>query len=143
MPFTFLDHIATADIAFKAWGRTLDELFKAASEATMQVMVEDLSHIERRDTRTIRIHETSLELLLFQFLQEFIFYKDAECLLLKVETLQLQSANEEFHLEALLVGEPLDPARHLLNVDIKAVTFHRFGVVQSGDGWEATVVLDI
>jgi SHS2 domain-containing protein len=109
----------------------------------MQVMVEDLSHIQPRENRMIRIRETSLEFLLFQFLQEFIFYKDAECLLLKVDALQLQSDKEEFQLNALLVGEPLDPSRHLLNVDIKAVTFHRFRVAQSSEGWEATVVLDI
>ncbi|MGO9315027.1 MAG: archease [Syntrophobacteraceae bacterium] len=34
MPFEFHDEIATADVAFEAWGQTIEEMFIAAAEAT-------------------------------------------------------------------------------------------------------------
>jgi SHS2 domain-containing protein len=40
-------------------------------------------------------------------------------------------------------GESTDPAKHPLNVDVKAVTMHRFAIDQTPQGWQATVVLDI
>ncbi|MBD0304867.1 MAG: archease, partial [Tolypothrix sp. T3-bin4] len=33
MPYEFLDDVATADIAFRAWGKDLEELFIAAGDA--------------------------------------------------------------------------------------------------------------
>jgi SHS2 domain-containing protein len=46
-------------------------------------------------------------------------------------------------LEAEARGEPLDPARHRLLADVKAVTLHRLRVERTVRGWEASVVLDI
>ena len=34
MPFEFHDEIATTDVAFEAWGQTIEEMFIAAAEAT-------------------------------------------------------------------------------------------------------------
>ncbi|NTU48413.1 MAG: archease, partial [Syntrophobacteraceae bacterium] len=45
MPYEFLDDIATADVAFQAWGKTLEEMFVSACEATINVMVSDLASI--------------------------------------------------------------------------------------------------
>ena len=33
MPYEFLEDVATADIAFRAWGETLEETFVAAATA--------------------------------------------------------------------------------------------------------------
>ncbi len=41
MPYQFVDEIATADIAFEAWGEDLEEMLAAAADATMNVMVSD------------------------------------------------------------------------------------------------------
>ena len=48
-----------------------------------------------------------------------------------------------YHLTAEATGEKLNPLRHELLVDVKAVTLHRFTVKQTPEGWEATVILDI
>ena len=45
MPYRYLEDIATADVAFEARGKDLAELFMAAAEATMNVMVADLDSI--------------------------------------------------------------------------------------------------
>lgn len=42
-----------------------------------------------------------------------------------------------------LLGEPYDEARHQIDTEVKAVTYHALQVVQTADGWEATVVFDL
>ena len=43
-------------------------------------------------------------------------------------------------LHATAIGEQLDPQRHQMRVDVKAVTLHRFRVEQTEQGWEAFVI---
>jgi SHS2 domain-containing protein len=143
MPYAYADDIAIADLAFRAWGPTVEEAFLAAAEATMHAMVEDLDTIAPRVQRTFELHEEQLDLLLLQFLQELLFYKDAQRLLLRVYEVQITAHDQGFTLQARAVGEPLDPARHALGADVKGVTLHRLQVVQTPNGWEATVVLDV
>ncbi len=85
MPYRYLEDIATADVAFEAWGDTLEEMFVAAADATMNVMVSDLDTIARVEYRTLQATAEELDMLLFELLQELIFYKDAERLLLRVD----------------------------------------------------------
>lgn len=89
MPFKYLEDIATADVAFEAWGRTLPEMFVAAADATMNAMVVDLETIEPKEVREVQLESESLDMLLFQLLQELIFYKDAERLLLRVARVEV------------------------------------------------------
>ena len=142
MPYRYLDDIATADVAFLATGTSLEELFSAAGDALMNVMVADLAAILRRDTVTVDLEETDLDLLLFSFLQELIFYKDARQLLLRTSRIAITEVDGT-HLRAILSGERIDPLRHKLDVDVKAVTLYRFRVEKVGVGWEAQVILDI
>ncbi|NSW85537.1 MAG: archease [Syntrophobacteraceae bacterium] len=143
MPFEYLDDIATADVAFHAWGESLEETFKAAAEATMNVMVGDLSTIDEVDHRSIRVEADAVDMLLFELLQELIYYKDAEKLLLRIDGLKIEQSNGLYTLTADARGEELDPGKHDLVVDVKAVTLHRFAVEETPGGWRATVILDI
>lgn len=143
MPYQYLDHIATADVAFEAWGGTREEMFVAAADAAMNVMVGDLDTITAQTKRIIELQDDDIELLLFQFLQEFLFYKDAEQLLLRTEKLEIAISEGKFHLRAEAVGETLDPDKHDLVVDVKAVTMHHFSVAESNGRWLASVILDI
>ncbi|HLO27466.1 MAG TPA: archease [Geobacteraceae bacterium] len=143
MPYRYLEDIAIADVAFEAWGATAEEMFTAAADALMNVMVDDLSSIRRVEELDLRLEEADPEFLLFDFLNELVFYKDARRLLLRVSSLAIERHDELFFLRASLYGEEADRARHALNADVKAVTFHRFRVEETGEGWRATVVLDI
>ena len=53
MPYRYLEDIATADVAFEAWGDTLEEMFVAAADATMNVMVSDLDTIAPVEKRPL------------------------------------------------------------------------------------------
>jgi SHS2 domain-containing protein len=143
MPYEFVDELTVADIAFRAWGRDLEETFVSAADAVMNTMVEDLDAIQPHDTRLLSLEHEALDLLLFNFLQELVYYKDAEQLLLRVQHLRIVEDSQPYTLHATAVGEPIDPDRHRMRVDVKAVTLHRFSLIQTERDWEATVILDI
>jgi SHS2 domain-containing protein len=143
MPFTFLEEIAIADIAFEAWGRDLQETFLAAADATMNVMVEELDSVRPLEARDIRLQNEALDMLLFDLLQEVIYYKDAETLMLRIRELDIREENGRYVLEAKASGEKLDPDRHRTRVDVKAVTLYRFELKKMEEGWKALVILDI
>ncbi len=143
MPYDFIDDIATADVAFKAWGGTIEEMFVSAADATMNVMVSNLDAVQRREKRELEVSSDAVDMLLFDLLQEIIYYKDAEQLLLRVEDVRISYADGLYRLNATGFGEELDPDKHDLIVDVKAVTLHKFNVEQTHRGWEAMVILDI
>jgi SHS2 domain-containing protein len=143
MPYKFLEEIGTADIAFEAVGRDLPELFKEAADATMNVMIDNLDAIEPRETRNIELSNEKIDMLLFDFLQELIYFKDAERLLLRTREVRIDERDQKCFLKAEAAGEPLDAARHHQRADVKAVTLHDFSVEKEDGCWKARVLLDI
>jgi SHS2 domain-containing protein len=143
MPYKFLEEIGIADIAFEAVGRDLPELFKEAADATTNVMIDNLDAIQPREMRHIELSNDQIDMLLFDFLQELIYLKDAERLLLRVREAQLQEKDQKYFLNAKAAGEPLDAARHHQRADVKAVTLHDFSVKKEDGAWKARVLLDI
>ena len=143
MPFKFLEEMATADIAFEAWGKDLEETFISAADATMNVMVEELNSIQPRERREFRLENDEMDLLLFDLLQELIYYKDSEKLMLRVHQARVKGNSKPYVLEAVALGEKLDPERHHPRVDVKAVTLHHFCLEKTEGGWKALVILDI
>lgn len=144
MPYTFLEDASTADVAFEAYGKTLSELFESAGMALADTMVEDAGKLKRTTTKVIGIDAPDIELLLFNFLQELIFYKDAELLLFGGFRFDaLESSGGEWRLHAEAYGEEIDPEKHDLIVDVKAVALYHFSVEETAEGWRATVILDV
>jgi SHS2 domain-containing protein len=143
MPYEFVDELTVADLAFRAWGHDAEETFIAAADAVMNAMVEDLESIQPQDTRLLNVEHEALDLLLFNLLQELVYYKDAEQMLLRVQQLSIADDRQPYTLQATAVGERIDPDRHHMRVDVKAVTLHHFALTQTESGWEATVILDI
>lgn len=143
MPFRFNDQISTADVAFEAWGSTLEELFISSAAALLRTMSDTPQEVARRQELTIRLEHEELDLLLFSFLQELIFYKDARRLLLHADTVDIAGKPGAYSLVAHVSGELIDTARHHLLVDVKAVTLHHLRVVFRDKLWMGIVVLDV
>ena len=143
MPYRYLEEIGTADIAFEATGRDLPELFRDAADATMNVMIDNIDAIQPSETRRMELSNDKLDMLLFDLLQELIFLKDAERLLLRIRKLHINEKDEKYFLRAIAEGEPLDAERHHQRADVKAVTLHDFSVVREKRGWKSRVLLDI
>src|SRR6185295_1156008 len=98
MPYHYLEEIGTADIAFEATGRDLPELFRAAADATVNVMIDNIDAIHPVETRQIELSNDKLDMLLFDFLQELIFLKDAERLLLRMRQMEIEEKDEKLFL---------------------------------------------
>ena len=143
LPYRYLEEIATADVAFEARGATLEETFLAAADATLNTMVEEIGTVAPRVHREISIAAAALDLLLFELLQELVYHKDAGRLLLRVRDLRIEETGAGYRLRAQGWGEAIDPHRHGLLADVKAVTLHRLAVERTPDGWRAVVVLDV
>ena len=143
MPFRFPEEIATADVVFEAWGETRGELFAASAAALLRTMAAAPEQVERRETLEIVLEHDELDLLLFSFLQELIFYKDARRLLLHADSVGIEERSTGYHLEARVAGERLDAGRHKPQVDVKAVTLHHLRVACEDGLWKCMVELDV
>jgi SHS2 domain-containing protein len=143
MPYQYRGDIAHADVAFDAWAGTLEDLFRDAARATVQVMAENLEGIRAAQTVELKLSQENEEMLLFDFLNELIFYKDARRLLLLPAELTISRGDGGVELRGTLQGEEIDPIRHEMSTDVKAVTMLRYAVKKTGEGWQATVVLDV
>jgi len=143
MPYHYLEEFGTADIAFEAIGRDLAELFRDAADATTNVMIDNIAAIQPRETHDIELSNEKLDMLLFDLLQELIFLKDANRLLLRLREVQVAEKHRSYFVKATAEGEPLDAQRHHQRADVKAVTLHDFSVERTDGGWKARVLLDI
>ncbi len=143
MPFKFIEGVAIADVAFEATGQSAEEMFISAGEALMNTQVKDLDSISATVKREFTLEKKDLETLLHAFLQELIYYKDADLLLFRDYKLKIEKSGNGLGLTASLAGEPINPKKHELLVDVKAVSWHMFKVAHDSDGWKAFVILDV
>jgi SHS2 domain-containing protein len=141
--YEFLEDAPTADVGFTAWGNTLDECFQAAAETTLASTVADPASVKSSERRAAHVEHDDRELALLRFLEELIFHKDAEGLFLHATRVKVEQRDGRWTIDAMLEGEPIDPALHERTGDVKAVTVHRLCVEPIDSGWRATVVLDV
>jgi SHS2 domain-containing protein len=133
---------ATSDLAFEASGASLGEVFHAAAEALAAATVERTDAVRPLVARKVQLKDHDLELLLLRFLNELIYLRDAQGLVLRPVRVVCREGSE-IELEADLAGEPLDAARHELACDVKAATAHRLELCRVEGGWRASVTLDV
>lgn len=141
MRYKFIEGLTVADVAFEAYGKTLGELFENAALATMEVMIK-LDTISGKIKKVIKLEDGNIENLLFRFLEELIFLKDADYMLFDKFKINIKE-NKKFVLKADIYGEKIDIKRHELKVDVKAVTWHKFQIKKDKRGWKARIILDI
>lgn len=148
MPYTYLEDRSIADAAFKAWGRTLEELFKSCADALLAVMVSNPDHIQPAEEKIIQLEADSIELLLHNFLQEILYFKDAHQLFLKIKEIKIEMVEDStarftWSLSVKLAGESIELHEEDLLADVKGITFHDFSVEKKNNLWEAIVVVDV
>lgn len=133
-----------ADIAFEAVGDSPSELFVAAAQAVMEILA-DPTTVSTTWHRTIDQEDEELGDLLFDWLSEMVYLKDAEGVVFNRVTAAVHHdpARRCWHLHGEFVGETIDPKRHVLRSDVKAVTKHQYEIHEGGGEWKARVVLDI
>ncbi|HWR54164.1 MAG TPA: archease [Bryobacteraceae bacterium] len=135
--FEVLEH--TADIGFRARGRTIEETFEAAAAALVSIAMET-DAIEPRETYPIDAVGEDREALLVNFLNEVLWLHDGRRIALQRFRV-LSLTGESVRAEA--DGEPFDAARHAAKVIVKAVTYHQLRIGNDKSGWWCEVYLDI
>ena len=137
IPFEILDH--PADIGFRAFGRTLPELFENAALAMLSIRAE-VEDAEPRQESLIAATGADFESLLVNFLSEVLYLVDGERI--AFHRIRVDSLSET-SIAAVGLGEPHNPARHRVKLIVKAVTWHQLRIEQTAGGWSAQVYLDI
>jgi len=137
--YKFLEGISVADLAFEATGKDLNALFENAALAMLESQAV-LETISPKVTKKVVLENKDIGQLLFDFLNEIIYFKDAEQLIFKTVKVAI---TDSYKLVAELKGEKIDLKKHRLGNDLKAVTMHKFKVEQAKTGWKCQVVIDI
>jgi SHS2 domain-containing protein len=141
--FETIENITRADIAYRISGKDLTELFVSGAKTLLSAMVDNPDSISPGIKKNIKLRERDLEWLFFNFLQELIFLKDAESLLLVPEKIEISQAKHGYYCKGSMAGEKIEAGKHHLKVDVKAVTMHKYKLTNHDGIWVATVVLDV
>jgi SHS2 domain-containing protein len=129
----------TADLGLRIRAANLDELFVDAARALFATIVDDLDSVRAMQQLEVTITGSEREYLLFDWLNELLFRWDSEHLLFS----RFEVHVHEDGLKGAAWGEPLDPSRHILGHEVKAITYHGLCVEETSDGWLAEVIVDI
>jgi SHS2 domain-containing protein len=135
--FELFDH--TADVGLRIRAADLDALFADAARAMFSVMAGNLDAVRPTEEVRITLAADDLDALLRDWLGELLYTFHVRKLVFSDFTVSVS----ERGLKGVARGEPMDAARHQLDVEIKAVTWHGLKVERTGDGWLAEVIVDI
>lgn len=144
--FETFDH--TADIGIRGWGKDIRELFEEMAKALFSVIV-DLGTVDCKKTVTVTVKckdvkpyapDAAYEDLLLAWLKELLFIFETKRLVFSDFSVT-EITSESLTAEGK--GELLDPARHSLGREVKAVTLHQFKIEQTASGYFAEAILDI
>ncbi len=135
--FEILDH--TADIGLVVYGENLRALFENAGEAFFH-LITDLRKVRLRVERKVVIEGESLDRLMVDWLGQLLYLHDVENLLFR--EFKVESVGEG-GLRAIAKGESFQEGVHVINTEVKAVTYHRIEVRQEKGRWRAQVILDL
>lgn len=133
--FELLPH--TADIKIRAYGKTLEELFRNA----MHGMFESCAPLRQSSTehrkRSIAVQSAELKLLLVDFLSDCLYLSDVHDEVYDTAVFDILTETE---VRGTVYGTPIAGFDH---VEIKAVTYHDLSIEQVDGMWQATFVCDI
>jgi SHS2 domain-containing protein len=140
--YRVLDDIAVADLAFEADGDSVEDLFRGATQALIEAMANPVT-VRGTWERTIRRVESDTAALLFDWLSDLVYWKDAAGVVYREVRLTLTRQADEWELQATLLGAPVDPSTQELRADVKGVTKHLYALTEAGGRWTVRVVLDV
>jgi len=136
--FEYLEH--TADVMFRAYGETEEELLSNAASALFKTMVDPAS-IAAVKKWTVELEGSDLDDLAYQWLSEIIFLFETESAVFSTFSVRLEQ-NGKMKLYGEIGGERIDLGRHAFENEVKAVTRHKFGI-KKNQLWCIQVVLDV
>jgi SHS2 domain-containing protein len=140
MPYDYFPH--TGDIGIRVWGGSVEEVMRSAALAFTDAVV-DAASVREVETVEVSCRARAPDLLLHEFLSELLYQFDARGRLVRDADVAVTRGEDGWRLEARTRGEQLDAARHRPKALVKGVTYHALTVVETREGWQGTVILDI
>ena len=139
-PYEYLEH--TADVKFRAYGHSLEEMLSNAALALFNSMI-DTKSVQAKETWKVEQSAPEIEQLAYDWLSELIFLFETEFAVFSQFDIRLhQDQDGQWSLQATIGGEKIDHGRHAFDNEVKAVTLHEFEVKKNGL-WCIQVVLDV
>jgi len=142
MDYEIIDNITSADIAVAVTGENLNELFMKGGIALVSEMTDDPGKIMEKEIRSGSLSHHELDLLFFQFLNEILFYKDAEGVILKPINVEIESEGGVYICRYLFSGELINKSLCGFRVDIKGVSLHHLKIEKIVEGFKGVAVFD-
>jgi SHS2 domain-containing protein len=139
MPRRYEQFGTTADVGVRSFGRDLKEAFINQAAGMFSIMV-DMRGVRARRSFTVEAAGVDDARLLASFLEELLFVYETEGIFLKEFRIK---ELKKGRLKATALGEEIDPMRHVLKTQVKAVTYHLLEVKKSRGGVMTKVVYDI
>ena len=141
MSYKYLDH--GADIGLEVHGDKLEDLFSEAGKALFSLMV-DLNQIKSKKKMKLSLTGSSLEDLLYEWLSELLSTSNLQGRVYgEFSELKIEEDDSGFGLEATARGERVDPRRHNLGTEVKAVTYQGLEIDEDESGWGCRYVVDV
>lgn len=135
--FEVFDH--TADIGLHVRAPDFATLLAEAARGMFTLIAEDLAPFRVTVEDDVAIAGTDRAYLLLDWLDDLLFRFETRRIVFVEFDVRVTDAG----LVARIGGEPVDPARHRLGREVKAVTYHELQVRDTAGGVEATVIFDI
>lgn len=132
----FVEH--TADILLHAEADNLPDLFAEAAIGLFNI-ISDVRSVGTSRSFDLRTEADTIEDLLHDWLSELLFLHETEDVLLSRFRVKLK----DNALEARAAGEVINPQKHSLKTQVKAVTYHMLSVREENGLWSAEVLFDV
>ncbi|CAB3288138.1 Protein archease [Methanocaldococcus lauensis] len=132
----------TADMGIIAKGKSLEDAFKEAAKGLFHIMV-DIDKVDKKEKIEFEVSGENLEELLYNFLNELIFYSDVENLVFSDFDMKIEKNNNEYRLKCIAYGEKINKEKHNIKEEVKAVTYHKMEVKKEGDMWIIKYIVDL
>ena len=126
MSYKFLDHATDAIIEVTA--KDLKEAFLTTANAVINLTL-DQNKVREKDQKKFSAQGKDLRYLLFSWLEEIPFILITEGFAISRIEFDIMQ-NEEYKINAIAYGEPLDFKKHNFKVEIKAPTFYDMEIRQ-------------
>ncbi len=136
MKYEFLPH--TADVKFRAYGKSIEEAFSNAALALTKVIT-DYNKVEANIEKTIEVESEDEKALLYDFLEQFLILLDSESFLLNsIKEIKIEGNK----LKAVIVGDT-EIEKYKTETHIKAVTYQEMEIKKEKGKYMLQVVLDL
>lgn len=141
MSYRYLDH--GADIGLEAKSESLKGLFGETGKALFSLMV-DIEGIQPEESLELELSESNLEDLIYEWISELLSLSNLKGQVYgEFSKLNISESNSGYSLEATARGENIDPGKHELGAEVKAVTYQGLEINEIENGWRCRFVVDV